>query len=221
MISYPTVKAQTKIIVPVDYPIITGMVPPDSNTFPPLISITTPLNSTVYTTNRLPLIFNVTAPESKTAASTIVQNVKYTADWMNKTIEVFSASEKQVSFSLQLGDIPEGNHSIVIQALGDGLYAEGSTYKEFKISSSSEIRFVIDATSPTISPTANPILTNLPTPSPSVPEFSWLAALPVLLSVFTVAVIVRHRKTANIKGKVRIEASSLLLLCRIHSLALR
>lgn len=43
------------------------------------------------------------------------------------------------------------------------------------------------------------------TPSPSllqlfssVPELSWLAILPLLLSVFSVAVIIRHRKTANL-----------------------
>jgi hypothetical protein len=37
-----------------------------------------------------------------------------------------------------------------------------------------------------------------PSPSPTVPEFSWLAILPLLLSMFAVAVIVRHRKTANL-----------------------
>jgi len=97
---------------------------------------------------------------------------------------------------LQLENIPEGNHSIVIQALGDGLYAEGSTYKEFKISSSSEMRFIIDTTSPAIPPTANSTFPNSPTPT--VPELSWLAVVPLLLSVFAVAVIVRHRKTDNL-----------------------
>ena len=32
-------------------------------------------------------------------------------------------------------------------------------------------------------------------PSPTVPEFSWLAIVPLLLSVFALAVIVKHRKT--------------------------
>jgi hypothetical protein len=35
-----------------------------------------------------------------------------------------------------------------------------------------------------------------PTPSPTVPELSWLVILPLLLSVFSVAVVLRHRKTA-------------------------
>jgi hypothetical protein len=36
-----------------------------------------------------------------------------------------------------------------------------------------------------------------PTPSPTIPELSWLVVVPLLLSLFAVAVIVRHRKTAN------------------------
>ncbi len=36
-----------------------------------------------------------------------------------------------------------------------------------------------------------------PTPSPTVPEFSTLAVLPLLLSIFSIAVILRHRKTNN------------------------
>lgn len=147
-----TAKAQAKtIIVPVDAPIITGMVPPDSETFPSKISVATPINNTVYAVNRLPLIFNVTTPQSTTAVSTIVQTVTYQADWMDKTVDVFMGGQEQVSLSLQLSNIPEGNHSIIIQTLGSGLYDEGSSYKEFRISSSSEIKFKIDTTIPIIS----------------------------------------------------------------------
>jgi hypothetical protein len=38
-----------------------------------------------------------------------------------------------------------------------------------------------------------------PNPSPSVPEFSWLAILPLFISFLSVAVIVRHRKPSNLK----------------------
>jgi parallel beta-helix repeat protein len=38
---------------------------------------------------------------------------------------------------------------------------------------------------------------NLTPPTPAVPELPWLVIVPLLLSVFSVAVIVRHRKTAN------------------------
>jgi hypothetical protein len=38
-----------------------------------------------------------------------------------------------------------------------------------------------------------------PTPTPSVPELSWLVILPLLLSIFLVTIMYRHRKTANWK----------------------
>ena len=131
---------------------ITGEVPPDSETFPPAISISTPKNNTAYATNRLPLVFNVTAPQSKTASSNTVQIVTYQADWMDKTVDVFMGGQEQVSLSLQFSNIPEGTHRIIIQALGGGLYVdvEGLSYKEFRISSSSELRFSIDTIRPII-----------------------------------------------------------------------
>jgi hypothetical protein len=36
-----------------------------------------------------------------------------------------------------------------------------------------------------------------PTPTPSVPEFSWLAVLPLLFSMFLITVILRRRKTIS------------------------
>jgi hypothetical protein len=127
-----------------------GEVPPDSETFPPTIAISSPKNNTAYATNRLPLVFNVTAPQSKTAASTIVQIVTYQADWMDKTVDVFMGGQEQVSLSLQFSNIPEGTHRIIIQAAGSGVYMEGLSYKEFRISSSTELRFSIDTIPPTI-----------------------------------------------------------------------
>jgi hypothetical protein len=50
----------------------------------------------------------------------------------------------------------------------------------------------------TNSPTySSPTPTSLP--SPTVPELSWLVIVPLLLSVFAVAVIVSHRRTAGLK----------------------
>jgi hypothetical protein len=40
-----------------------------------------------------------------------------------------------------------------------------------------------------------------PTPTPTVPEFSWLAILPLFLSLLSVAVILNHRKTAKAESK--------------------
>ncbi len=44
-----------------------------------------------------------------------------------------------------------------------------------------------------------------PSPSPSLPELSWFVILPLLLSVFAVAVVLRHRKISNLsKDKNRL-----------------
>lgn len=49
------------------------------------------------------------------------------------------------------------------------------------------------------SPNPTPTSTQNPTPTPSVPELSWLVIVPLLLSMFAVAVIIRYRKTSNLK----------------------
>jgi hypothetical protein len=36
------------------------------------------------------------------------------------------------------------------------------------------------------------------TPTPTVPELSWLAIMPLLLSAFSLAIIFRHRKNDNL-----------------------
>ena len=52
---------------------------------------------------------------------------------------------------------------------------------------------------PTPTPTHTKTVQPPPTISPTVPEFSWLAILPLLLSIFAIVVVLRHRKTANLK----------------------
>ena len=50
----------------------------------------------------------------------------------------------------------------------------------------------------TPTPTPTPSSSQTPYPSPTVPEFSWPVILPLLLSVFAVMLILRHRKTAKL-----------------------
>ena len=48
----------------------------------------------------------------------------------------------------------------------------------------------------TSAPTSEPHPTE-PTTNPAIPELSWLAILPLLLSVFSIALLFRHRKTGQ------------------------
>lgn len=131
---------------------ITGEVPPDQETYPPVITITSPVNNTSYNTSRVPLTFNVTAPQSRTASFATVIRVTYEADWKNEAIDVLYSGQEQPSFNLQLSNVPEGQHSIVIKAVGSGLYLNEKelSAKEFRITSTVTICFTIDRTAPTV-----------------------------------------------------------------------
>jgi hypothetical protein len=55
---------------------------------------------------------------------------------------------------------------------------------------------------PLMKPVAIPLMSSNPlgthTPTPSVPEFSLLVVIPLIVGVFSVAVIIRHRKSASL-----------------------
>jgi hypothetical protein len=131
----------------------TGVVPPDQETYPPVITITSPVNNTVYNTSRVPLTFNVTAPQSRTASYVTVDRVTYEVDWRKEPISVLNGPEQQPSFNLWLSNVPEGQHTIVITARGMGQITDEKelSYKWFFISSSATICFTIDRTPPTVS----------------------------------------------------------------------
>ena len=129
----------------------TGEVPPDQETYPPVITISSPVNNTAYNTSRLPLTFNVTAPQSKTASSSMVIKVTYEVDWKKEAINVLNGGQEQASFNLWLSNVPEGQHTIVIKAVGSGLYKQDEvSYKGFLIRSTATIYFKIDRTAPTV-----------------------------------------------------------------------
>ena len=95
---------------------------------------------------------------------------------------------------------------------GDSRNSPSCTNAVVIISSSSPTPSPAPSETATSTPTSTPTLTSstatnlAPSPSPpnnsnsssqNVPELSWLMILPLLLSVFSVAVIIRHQKTSN------------------------
>ena len=50
----------------------------------------------------------------------------------------------------------------------------------------------------TLNPSGAPTQSLNPSPTPTVPEISWLAIIPLIVGLFSVAVVLRHRKTANL-----------------------
>jgi hypothetical protein len=94
-------------------------------------------------------------------------------------------------------NVPDGNQQIEVTAVKEGIYINWTTvpsaptYWAFSMTTSAVFPFVTPT--PTPQPTQTPQLTQV-TPTPSVPELSWLMLLP--LSAFTLAAAIRI-KTKN------------------------
>lgn len=154
-----------------------GTVPTDATTKPPKITLFSPLNGSVYTENTIPLSINVTLPESSTASLTIIYFIIYQADWLQNPIFLYANTGLENSIqsqmpgpehqyfqkSLNLTDIPNGNHSITITAVAGGTYPAGSmSIYRFSINGTSTIFSNVN-TQPSESPsiTTTPIESNL------------------------------------------------------------
>ena len=165
-----------------------------------------PINQEVYT-NVLPLFFNIDwlvgvypffnftfagiYTYSIDSMSPIViesnqtSNDKYDA----KTNFTYNPS---FSYFLDVSNLSKGQHSIVISA---GFYyrsQSGSLQECFLNETSSPIYFQIQSSIPVSTPTITP------TPTPTVPELSWLVIIPLIVSILSVAVLLRHRKIAKL-----------------------
>jgi hypothetical protein len=79
----------------------------------------------------------------------------------------------------------------------DGLYQTGTAFASYADSGWSNTQTLTVGVDNSATP--NTSQTN-PDITPTVPEFSWLAIVPLLLSIFAVAVIIRHQKTAKLNN---------------------
>jgi hypothetical protein len=128
---------------------------------PPVISITSPSNNTIYAENSLNLTLNVSVDSDPGGVqrSYFIQEITYKADWLPDNNAIFSApsTESKIewfSSNINLNDIPEGEHSVVILAIARGYYERRYgetvllhpliTVYGFNVSSSSSVTFNID-----------------------------------------------------------------------------
>jgi hypothetical protein len=143
-------------------PIHLGEVPPDANTSPPSVTIISPENRS-YNNSSICLNITVSEGKSKSASFTMINNVYYKADWKTDEVSIFSYDEYTMipnihnySTAINLTDIPQGTHSIIIYAVEIGTYkGSGLTdYYTFTVKNSASTTFTIDTlANPT--PTAN------------------------------------------------------------------
>jgi hypothetical protein len=150
------------------------VVPPEEYAKAPIITIISPENNTVISTDSIVLSFNVEVGESETDLDIIF--VKYKTDWEHNMPDHFLPRHSTSSFSheVTLTEIPEGTHNITVQAIERGTYKT----REFELESSKTIFLTIDGIQET-----------------KIPEFPSWAILPLLLAATLAAAVYTKKLT--------------------------
>jgi hypothetical protein len=136
-------------------------IPPPAGTEAPTITLLSPENNTVFPVNNVLLNCLVEVGNSTASYRRVFLLVKYKVDWLqNETMKnpiQDDDNDGLVKIYLTLTDIPDGNHSIIIDATEVGQIvteAKAPTpgiVQEFYINSSSLVNFTVDTASPIIS----------------------------------------------------------------------
>lgn len=86
--------------------------------------------------------------------------------------------------------MPTGRVGVALAVVNDAIFAIGGNPIYISSTSANEQYFPLGYGTPDqTGPTATPI------PTPTVPEFSWLAILPLFISMLFIAILIKHRKT--------------------------
>jgi hypothetical protein len=124
----------------------------------PTIEILNPLgNNTLQKSKNLTLVFN--ASLELDIGSTWMMYVEYKTSWQkdNSTnqqwidLEPTAGTSSELSYSLSLTGIPEGNQSVFIFAFGRGQFIDGIVLRSFYARAFHSIGFTIDTIPPNIS----------------------------------------------------------------------
>ena len=142
--------------------------PPPAGVAPLAISISSPKNNTLYNVHNITFTLSIrnNDPNAQFPSrdSYAIPSIHYLlevylkTDWMEDNITVYKQDaynpEHPTSwdFNQTLWNIPNGEHSVVVTALGGGGYAKnGLTWYSFQIATVSVINFTVDASPPEIS----------------------------------------------------------------------
>jgi hypothetical protein len=132
-----------------------GEVPSDVLTSLPEITIKNPEDKSAYGTNDVALNLNVSFGDS-TASARRIKEIYYTTDWQPNNTILYGYSGTEFSTTIKLTEIPDGNHTITVNATEarqyDGYtdYAHGLHYKVFEVTGSSSVSFTVDTKAPPI-----------------------------------------------------------------------
>jgi hypothetical protein len=175
---------------------------PIPGTIPPTITIFSPQNNTVYSSDTITVSFKVSKPQLTTWESSI-NEIEYTVD-CRQTIQLFSIYNQEVNnnngipefnTTFTLPSLSTGDHSLTVKASGTVLNT--NPLEVFFINSSSTTFFTV-GTQPTLQPS--------PTPSShSIASDYWLNPrfLISIISVIVVVVVVASISLVYFKKRKR------------------
>jgi len=144
----------------------------DANYVDPLLPvIVSPKNQTTLNSNEVPLVY--------TTNSAIL--------WSYYSLDNFEM--KYFEGNITLPDLSNGLHTLRLSVIYN-VTTTDNVQPWMTTTKAQTVTFYVETIAP------NSVS---PNPTPTVPEISWLVILPLLLSVFSVAVILRHRKTAKLE----------------------
>lgn len=162
--------------------IIFKSVAPIPGTIPPIITVSSPQNNTVYKSNTVYISFNISKPEPPTPLESGITSVRYTLDandtglyFCNHYSSNYPPGLPQFSYSKNL-TLPEGTHTLVVHT--GGVVLPGNMTM-FSVGSSSTVFFTVDTT---INSEQN------------IPEFpSWIV-LPLTMMATLAVIVVKRRR---------------------------
>jgi hypothetical protein len=171
----------------------------------PIVLIQSPVEDQIFNVRKIEFNFTVTEGAQYESSQTKITKVEYVLDpvfdwnlmvfvgWI--AVPIVSGTELTQSYSLALPNVTEGNHTLRVRATASQQPSPGSSVNWY---GGAAVHFTVNSTlNITIIPSSTPKTS--PTPAPSVPESSWLAVLPLLISLVSVAVAIklRYRKTGS------------------------
>jgi hypothetical protein len=142
--------------------------PPPADVTPLAISISSPKNNTLYRVNNITFTFSIQNNDANahfpSRDSFAIPSIHYfleaylKADWMEDNVTVYERARAYRpdvpllwNFNETFWNVPDGEHSVVITALGGGGYAkDGLTWYSFQIATTAVMNFTVDATPPEV-----------------------------------------------------------------------
>jgi hypothetical protein len=190
------------------------LIDPVPGSIPPVITVNSPLNNTVYSSDEITVSFNVSKPQLDNRGSSII-DITYTLD--NETVQAFtiwkenpgggvSASSDsgipKFNTSFTLSALSSGNHSLMVEAEGVVFAGGESGLDIFFMNSTSPIFFTV-AAPPSLQPS--------PTPNQSI-DSDYLHNPTFLIEIVSVIVVVaiatlsfvyfrRHNKRSELRAQ--------------------